>query len=545
MTQGKMPCLSKLHSLAILILGMIICGFISIYFGKDIDYDVANYHYYNPYAFLHHRWHLDYWPPSYIHLYFSPIVDFISYFLIQNFSPLIVTFLMGAIHGINFWLLFCIARSFLFDSRYSVTVALLLAALGMYGGVGFYGVGDFKNDHVISIFILCFVIFYLKMLKQYVDTKVVSIKWVVLANLMLGVASGLKLTAMLFVVGAGFSCILLPFSIIDRLKVFAGWAIAVALGYSLVSGYWSLHLWQNYHNPLFPFFNNIFNPLNASLADWHFTKYFGMQGAYARIFFPVYTAFFGASIDNSLFRDYRFLAVYLLLLALAVRWLWIRFSKKPQMNLVLTQYWFFLFFVFSYIVDVYCFSSVRYMLALEMLAPLCIYLLLKLLIKDTQLKFAVSTIVLSSIALTLIPCKTVTLRERVYRGSYFNIKLSRAIDLNSKAIVLMAYGPYALQPSPEPQTFLIPFFPKQWHYIGVPVLRDHLVADTAVIAQIKQRIDHHNGIFYLVTTKRKMVDLIRIAKGLGLVVQGECDNINSDRQVLDVSRICIARKLHT
>src|SRR4051812_38905663 len=96
------------HSFVVLCAGMVVCGLLAVTFGKELTWDVVSYHYYNAFAFLHHRWGHDYWPSNYIQMFINPLMDVLGYFLINHFIPVTAVFLLGAIHGINVWLMYCI-----------------------------------------------------------------------------------------------------------------------------------------------------------------------------------------------------------------------------------------------------------------------------------------------------------------------------------------------------------------------------------------------------------------------------------------------------
>src|SRR3990167_1616146 len=78
---------------------LILYGTISVLLGKDLTWDTANYHLYNPYAFLNDRFNIDYWPTSFIHQFFAPTLDFILYFFVMYTTPFITEFMIGAIRS--------------------------------------------------------------------------------------------------------------------------------------------------------------------------------------------------------------------------------------------------------------------------------------------------------------------------------------------------------------------------------------------------------------------------------------------------------------
>ena len=83
-----------------LILLPILFGIVAIILGQDNSWDLRNYHYYNPHAFLTGRFHTDI-QVAQDNTYFNPTLDFLFLGLIENFSPKTATFLMGFIQGIN------------------------------------------------------------------------------------------------------------------------------------------------------------------------------------------------------------------------------------------------------------------------------------------------------------------------------------------------------------------------------------------------------------------------------------------------------------
>src|ERR1700722_12262318 len=104
-----MRSIKRTTSLSVLSFAMLLSGLLSLIRGKELCWDFANYHFYNPFAFIHQRFLQDYWPSSFVHAHLPPTIDFLSYFLVNYFPVISVTFIIGAIHGINFWLVFMIA----------------------------------------------------------------------------------------------------------------------------------------------------------------------------------------------------------------------------------------------------------------------------------------------------------------------------------------------------------------------------------------------------------------------------------------------------
>ena len=233
--------LSVSHHVIILGFSLLFCGYLSVYFGKELCWDLANYHYYNPYIFLHQRWSVDFWPTSYIHMYLTPSMDFLTYFLINSFSPKKSEFILGAIHGINFWLLFQIIYYSIERGKsnfYQLGLSFLLTVLGLLGPTVLSGMGSFQNDNIVSIFILGFVLLQIIAFDVYAKGHKLSKRIILFGGILLGVGIGLKFTAGLFFIGSGVAFLLLPIPLLDRIKWIFLVSLAVILGVLLSSGYW-------------------------------------------------------------------------------------------------------------------------------------------------------------------------------------------------------------------------------------------------------------------------------------------------------------------
>ena len=83
-------------------------GLLAAALGKDDNWDLLRYHYYNPHAWLHGRNGHDLLAADF-HVYFNPLLD-LPFYLGNQFLPgVALTFLLGALHGMNGVLLWRIA----------------------------------------------------------------------------------------------------------------------------------------------------------------------------------------------------------------------------------------------------------------------------------------------------------------------------------------------------------------------------------------------------------------------------------------------------
>src|SRR4051812_6447393 len=71
----------------------------SLALGKDRNWDLLNYHFYDPYMFLTGRLGFDYFPAQ-TPTYLNPLIDIPTYLMITSFKPRVVGAIMGLWHGL-------------------------------------------------------------------------------------------------------------------------------------------------------------------------------------------------------------------------------------------------------------------------------------------------------------------------------------------------------------------------------------------------------------------------------------------------------------
>lgn len=511
----------------LLTLIMLICGCLSVVFGKDLCWDIAHYHYYMPFAFLHARQGIDFWPNSYIHQFINPTIDLLSYFLIHSFTPHMAEFILGALHGINAWLLWLIARLFL-PARRSLLLAALLACLGMYGSTALPGIGSFQNDNLVSIFVLGFVLLQIKSIQYYLMTNKLPMLLLLLSGLLLGLGFGLKLTAGIYIVGGLVSIFFLPLSPRDKIKWLLLVGIASTCGLLITAGHWMYMMWQQHHNPFFPFFNDIFHSQDFMPQHWRDERFLP-KTLTQTLFFPFYFALDGRTADAP-FRDIRFPLVYFFFVLAGIQHWWRKRKTTVPQKMPSSQAWLFVFFIFSYLAWQYYFSIARYLVVLEMLAPLVIYLLVRQLSPNRYLRFAVLFTTFYALIAFLTPIPMI--RAPWYETSFFNVQLPPTVTNTTSATVLIAYTAYVLDNNPRPQSYLIPFFPATWRFIGIPFWHQRYLFENKVNDKIVAELHKREDNIYLLTSDLNMPALYQAALSFGLKPNGACENIFSDRQAV-------------
>ena len=495
---------------------MLGCGALSVWFGKELCWDLAHYHFYIPFAFWHDRTQLDFWPSSYLHQYLNPTIDFLTYALIQFTHPWQAEFILGALHGLNVWLIFLIARLLLKPSQ--TWLALFSAVLSLYGATAWPGMGSFQNDNLVSVFVLATWYF---LLRGALNAQ--AKRDFIYSGLSLGIALGLKLTAGIYLASSVIWLAVLPFPWPLRFKRYALFLLCTAAAYLAISGYWLMHQWVLYHNPLFPFFNTFFKANGFPTINWRDARFIP-QNWQEHLFFPFYFALNGTRVADAPFYDLRFAFAYGLFFALLCKSFFYPRPLSPLKRILYATV------ISSFIIWQEYFAVARYLVAIEFIIPLTLYSLAEDLVADLFWRSMLITAVFARIVLTLFPMPMV--RARWYDHSFFNVQLPPAVAKLSQGTVLVAYTAYVMDLDPRPQSYLIPFFPSGWHFIGVPFWHGQYLDEKQTEVLLRKKLQAAPPPFYLLTSDFNMPTLEKTARALGYTREGDCLQITSDRQRL-------------
>jgi len=160
-----------------------------------------------------------------------------------------------------------------------------------------------------------------------------------------------------------------------------------------------------------------------------------------------------------------------------------------------------------------------------MLAPLVIYLVLCYLIRDKTIRFASTVLIFFFMIGMMIP--TQAMRAKWYEANYFNVKLPNWVNDTKAATVLVAFPAQALYTNPRPQTYLIPFFPKEWRFVGIPFVKFRYTMPPEIFSLIEERqLDQ----LFLLSSADSIPQLYEVSAQLGFKHPKLCEPITSDRQ---------------
>ena len=316
--------------------------------GEDANWDWQNYHEYNVWALLTGRYGTDVVPAG-LQTYFNPIIYLPAYLLRHGLGAPWSGVVMGAIQGLNLALVYALTRSLL---RRSAGIGLLAASvlIAASGAMMVSEIGTSMADVLTSLAVVAGVIFLIK------DDQARGLD-VIVAGLLIGAAVGLKLTNVVFAIAAGAALLLS----VRPLMSLCCLAVGGAIGVAITSGAWSLMLWRELGNPIFPLFNAVFHSpelADTNILDLTFIPHSFWDGAA----YPFYWLMGSTRTAEVGMRDARF-AVLLLLIPICIV---ARIARRAA--IFRRQDWqLFAFFAAAYVTWLIVFSIQRYVVALDLL----------------------------------------------------------------------------------------------------------------------------------------------------------------------------------
>jgi hypothetical protein len=351
---------------------------ISLGQGQDANWDLRNYHLYNPYSLLNGRFEADLNAVG-IQTYLNPLLDLPYYLLSMHLlanMPRAVAFLAGIPFGLLIVIVLRIARTALPGTSES-WLPPIATALGVTGTMTWSEIGTTCGDIPIAVIVLTGLSIPLAWLPHRATMRTATwLRAAAAAGLLIGGAAGLKLTACIYAPGA---LVALSLTSGDARRA-VGTAFAFCAGWAagllLVDGWWLLMLYQRFDNPVFPQLNQYFDspwlPAHG-MEDLRFLP----RGAPQALFYPFFWLHGGAGLVTELsFSDPRYALAYATLVGLTgvelLRRLGIARTSLPAVSPVAAALA--LFTAVSYAVWEAEFSILRYAIGMEALTGIIIVL---------------------------------------------------------------------------------------------------------------------------------------------------------------------------
>jgi hypothetical protein len=348
-------------------------GLYSISLGQDKSWDLLNYHLYNSYAYLHDRLSIDLAPAG-LQTYFNPFLDVTYFIAISHLSPKTVGFLLGFIQGLNFILVYKISSHILGKYKLSNVFSLLLALAGVLS-VGFLSeVGTMFNDSLISLFVLLSLWMVISFAGSLNNNKHPAIALILCSGLLIGIGCGLKLIISIYALSICLSFFVLPVNWVTRLKFSFLFGISVLIGLLIAGGYWMYNLWSIFGNPIFPQFNDIFQGELAQFEPIRDIRFLP-KTIFEKIFYPAIFTVNPNRVSELKYEQISWLFAYVAALSLLASRVIKLFNTDHEQRTSSSEVSFLLsFFSISYLLWLNMFGIYRYLIPIEILIPLLLFI---------------------------------------------------------------------------------------------------------------------------------------------------------------------------
>jgi len=488
---------------AILVIVPIVFGVHAIGLGRDANWDLQNYHWYNPYALLNWRYDRDV-APALGMSFFSPLL-YVPWFVLGSILPArALGFVIAAVQSSNLLLLYGLGIVMLPIERraFREIAALALATIGMCGGMSLGLLGTTFLDSIVTIGILGSLLAVIVSLPVLSQGSLAQSAWraaLAAAPAAIGVSG--KLAVAPFAVGLAAGFLVIGATLRRRLWLLAWFGVGGALVAAVAIGPWLALLWSRTGDPFYPFYARAFGSPFGGEA-WTFSGW-QPRGLAEALYYPWVIATRGLRVAEVPFRDFRFAAAYALVpLALCLR-LCRPASLRPPMHegfgylvvLMTISYWLWLAM----------FAYYRYAVTLELLAPLAVALA----VAGLPFSWRLRALWIGAIMLSLL----VTTRRADWGHLPWTerfVEVSVPVMANPASATVLLFG--------QPISFVVPSLPPEVAVIDIEMAYWPGGNREAWAQLIRTRLAARSGAVYGITFGGKESALAQAAAPFGLAL---------------------------
>lgn len=490
-------------------------GAVSVSLGKDHNVDLMDYHYYLAFALLERRFGHDLFPAGF-HTFFNPLIELPFQWANGAMPAVALAFLLGSLQGAGAILLWLLAAAVIAPPalagaaggrsplaaaamRPGVLPAVVTLA-GLFSGGSLFVAGTTYYDALVGFPVLLSLLLVLRAGPlTFAGPSRRGLRLLLLAGVSAGAAIGLKETAAPLARGVGLALLAMPGPATVRLANGAAFALGGALGVLALSGFWLLHLWELTGNPFFQHFNEVFRSPFGPIA-YNRTRHAMPRGLFETLAYPLVFTRAPWRIDSTV-RDPKLLLLFLTVPA-ALMLSALRGGKgrgnalaEPALGLFLLLFAAFSYAAFSYAVWQGLISIYRYIIPLEMLAPLLLVVAAgALVVRPPRAAIAAAVLVALSLPFQMSLDTRVSWRDLAWRP----FVQASPPDADLDGAIVVAPGWY---PGWQPYAFVIPFFPREVafvHILGRP--HQDALLFSGFLPWIEERIARHAGPIHLLYT---------------------------------------------
>ncbi|HET7123660.1 MAG TPA: hypothetical protein VFI51_06065 [Bradyrhizobium sp.] len=512
------------------------CALFAIALGQDVNYDQQNYHFYAPYALFNNRILYDIFPAFAGPTFTNPIPYMPFYWLAWNAPPMLIGALLGGLYGLAYAPLFLLARTVPpVPARRSGPAAMVLAVLGLTGAVAIAESGTTFIDNLMSALVLsglAVVAVAMPSLARASPTR--AIMWTAIAGFPVGLAAGFKLTMAIYCVAFVLAALVVPRRWPERMAVAVAACVGIGIGLLVAGGPWFAILLAKTGNPFFPYLNQVFqSPL--AMVDSYRDDSGVPDSLWRALLFPFLVVSGQVMATGVPFFDLRVPALYTLAMVslplLAIG------RRHPPLNLAAR--FVLVFAAVAYVLWLVLFSIWRYLLPIEMLAPVLITALVGVIVPAARMRRAAmlaSAALLGLIALTTRPADW---GHVSWDRELYGVRVP-PIPRPDHALVLMA--------GTAPTAFMIPFFPARIPFIRLEGFSAGMWDTSSGLYRIgEERVRAHQHDIYVLFGFDQETSARTVAGHFSLVFdRGGCQTIENRLQPADAPDgpvlLCLLRR---
>ena len=405
------------------LLSLIYSTYLHFTLGMDGFWDTANYHIYNGWA-MSHLFGYSFGAVAQYHTYLNPVIDFINYNTF-SFHPFVGAAFHSFVFCLTIMILFLIAST-VYKGKSELDSNILSFFAVMIGATGAMTVslfGSWTNEHITAMLLITALFLSVRYL------EVNRLKLIFFAGFFAGMALGLKLTSVPFVIALLISVVLVSkFHKKTLIFIVAG----AFSGLMLTDGPFMLLRFLDTGNPVFPLANNIFHSPYAEDAWKSFSK-FEISQTFSYLSLPIQWLSTGNFSEESSVRDGRFLLAYigLLMFVLAAIFKKVKINKQ-EILIILT-------FIFTWLLWILAFRIYRYLVVLELLSGIVFLMGTGKLIHLTNMATKIILIILTTVFLyytTVYP----NWGRRPWSDNFIKTNLASLLKPNEGAVFFTSAG---------------------------------------------------------------------------------------------------------
>ena len=375
--------------------------------GQDLNADLFNYHFFSGYALLHGRFTIDI-APSGLGTFLNPIASAFSYAALSQLAFPFSAWLVVAVQWLSLPILIMIGREIRLDlglhkpgleELLALTLCLLAPLWWSELGTSFF-------SSTTASLILFAVLYCMRAVKK---SRVGGdpIRMLFLAGGAAGLASGLKLTNAIFAIALFIAIV----PTIGKEKLAVATKSVVALGVGVVAGFaltaaWNVYLAVYWGSPVFPFYNAIFHSAYWDLNNFRDQRWvFHSLGEFAQFLGEAATNTGTVKTSEIKFGDARLAIVVVLafagLVASVIRHPFSSRTTRVRLGAHANRF-LLIFMAAASLLWAVVFAYERYLIPIELLFGLVVWILCVQLLKD---RIAVCAVLITCVGISVAVLK--------------------------------------------------------------------------------------------------------------------------------------------